>query len=77
MALQAPPLLPLLVVDYSFDRFTDIILTTRDGYYGFTQVRPDRHKQRTPVEAVFAVHETAVVVDSAFHCIVMVPSVST
>jgi len=25
------------VVDYNFDRFTDIILTTREGYYGFTQ----------------------------------------
>ena len=27
------------MVYYSFDRFTDIILTTRNGYYGFTQVR--------------------------------------
>lgn len=32
-------MLPLLVVDYTFDRFTDIILTTRVSYYGFTQVR--------------------------------------
>lgn len=31
-------MLPLLVVDYSFDKFNDFILTTRDGYYGFTQV---------------------------------------
>lgn len=37
--LQAPPMLPLLVTDYSFDKFSDIIVTTRDGYYGFTQAR--------------------------------------
>jgi hypothetical protein len=53
---QAPPLLPLLVVDYSFDRFTDIILTTRDGYYGFTQVRTNFCKQGTPFKSVWCCH---------------------
>ncbi len=32
-------MLPLLAVDFSFDRNTDIVLTTREGYYGFQQVR--------------------------------------
>ena len=38
MLPQAPPLLPLQVADFNFDRFNDIILTTRDGYYGYVQV---------------------------------------
>jgi len=31
--------LPLLVVDFNMDRFNDIILVSRDGVFGYAQVR--------------------------------------
>ncbi len=41
MRVQAPPSLPLQVIDFNFDRFNDLILVTRDGIYGYVQVCPN------------------------------------
>lgn len=49
--LPAPPILPMLPVDFSYDRNVDLILTTRGGYYGFQQVR---HLGGIPFSALVA-----------------------
>lgn len=36
---QASPSLPLQIVDFNSDGFNDIILVSRDGVYGYAQVR--------------------------------------
>ena len=41
MALQAKPVLPLQVADFSGDQMQDIMLMTYDGLYGWAQVAPD------------------------------------
>ena len=38
-SLQAPPAIPLQVVDFDGDGNNDIILLSRDGVYAFAQVR--------------------------------------
>lgn len=36
---QASPSLPLQIADFNSDGFNDIILVSRDGVYGYAQVR--------------------------------------
>ena len=40
-ALQAKPVLPLQVADFSGDQLQDIMLMTYDGLYGWAQVTHD------------------------------------
>lgn len=48
---QGRPILPLLAVDFNGDTLTDVLLVTRNGLYGYGQVR---HPTGVPFAALLA-----------------------